>query len=145
MYDFQKFYKDIQTSLEEEFPESEFVYKCSPGETVTVSMKGECVVPQLSDVRDMANRALHGMNVEEIYIAECHNCAGIDMGSIVVWFKARQYFSFSREDSKYRYAYVNVGRRCDEPEYIGWQEKYIDLLKLYFGFNVSNALAHCKL
>ncbi len=68
IYDFQKFYKDVQTSLEEEFPESEFAYKCSPGEAITVCMSGECTVPQLNDVRNMANRALHGMDVEEIYI-----------------------------------------------------------------------------
>lgn len=138
MYDFQKFYADIQTSLKDAFPEKEFLYRRTPGETITVCMTEECTVPQLNDVKKMTNGVLKGMDVEEIYIAEGNNGAGIGTGSIVVWLDAGQYFSLSREDFKYRDVYVNVGRRCDEPEYIGWQDKYIDLLKRYFGFNGVN-------
>lgn len=74
---FQKFYENIRASLKEALPESEILYRCSPGETITVSMKGECAVPQLNDVRNMANRAFHGFDVEEVYVAECQNDAGI--------------------------------------------------------------------
>lgn len=144
MYDFQKFYKNIQTSLKDAFPEKEFAYKCSPGETITVCMGGESGAPKLNDVRDIANRALNGMGIEEIFISEATGGGGIDVGAVVVWLAKRQYFSLSHEDSKSRDVYINVGRRCDEPKYPGWQEKYIDFLKLYFGFNI-NDFVPCKL